>query len=87
LAATSRAVLTSASAPPSAAQRAKPGGASSALPQSFAERRLLRFAPAHVYGVVAAVEDYAAFVPWCVRSSVLARSPGGLESAQRKYSG
>jgi ribosome-associated toxin RatA of RatAB toxin-antitoxin module len=40
----------------------------------FEERRLLHFPLQHVYGTVAAVDQYKAFVPWCV-NSVVVRAP------------
>jgi coenzyme Q-binding protein COQ10 len=48
--------------------------------QSFSERRVLPFDVAHVFSVVAGVEHYAAFVPWCVSSRVLQRTPTSLEA-------
>lgn len=35
------------------------------------ERRLLKFSPAHVYGVVSDTANYKEFVPWCKKSSVV----------------
>ena len=35
-----------------------------------------------MYDVVAAVEHYSAFVPWCQRSAVLLRRPAGAEEAE-----
>lgn len=34
------------------------------------ERRLLAFPPSHVYNVVARVDEYRHFIPWCIDSSV-----------------
>ena len=46
----------------------------------FIEERILRFPPAHVFSVIAGVEHYHQFVPWCVKSSVTVRSPSGLNA-------
>ena len=50
--------------------------------QEHFERRVLPYAPAHVYGVVSRVQDYASFVPWCLRSDVVGvRGPHELDAA------
>ncbi|KAF8055828.1 hypothetical protein HT031_006603 [Scenedesmus sp. PABB004] len=43
----------------------------------YKERRLIGYSPAQLYAVVSDVQHYAAFVPWCVRSSVLRSDPDG----------
>lgn len=48
--------------------------------QSFSERRVIPFEAAHVFSVVAGVEHYSAFVPWCVSSRILHRTPTSLEA-------
>ena len=41
---------------------------------------MLRFPAAHVYAVVSDVSRYAAFVPWCLESTVVDRGPSHLEA-------
>ena len=41
-----------------------------------------RWSPRQVYDVVAAVEHYHKFVPWCQRSTVLLRRPPGYLEAE-----
>ncbi|KAJ1909419.1 hypothetical protein IWQ60_011179 [Tieghemiomyces parasiticus] len=38
-------------------------------PQEYTEQQILPFSPAQVYKVVADVDRYSAFVPWCARSA------------------
>jgi coenzyme Q-binding protein COQ10 len=49
-------------------------------PQYYNERRLLKFAPRHVYDVVADVDNYRKFVPWCTGSIVNVRKANYLEA-------
>lgn len=46
------------------------------------ERKLLGWTPRQVYDVVASVEHYSQFVPWCQRSTVLLRRPPGYLEAE-----
>ena len=46
----------------------------------FTETRVLPFPPAHVFSVIAGVEHYHQFVPWCVTSTVTSRSSTGLKA-------
>jgi coenzyme Q-binding protein COQ10 len=55
------------------------GGGDGALGE-FSEERELPFAPGHVFSVVAAVEHYELFVPWCVSSVVTRRHARGLDA-------
>ncbi len=55
------------------------GGIDGALGE-FSEERELPFSPGHVFSVVAAVEHYELFVPWCVSSVVTRRHAHGLDA-------
>ena len=46
----------------------------------YEEKKLFGFSPSKVYDVVAAVESYSEFVPWCVRSSIIRQQPNYLEA-------
>lgn len=48
--------------------------------QKYSERRRLRFTPEHVYAVVADVENYRHFVPWCRKSVITSRKPRFIEA-------
>jgi coenzyme Q-binding protein COQ10 len=68
---------------PRAARGAAAAGAAAAARRAasfHAERRTLAFSRAHVFSVVAGVEHYRHFVPWCVDSVVTTRSAGALEA-------
>lgn len=49
------------------------GDEDSGLSRQYEERRLIGYSPEQLYGVVAAVDLYEDFVPWCQRSTVLWR--------------
>ncbi|CAI7739474.1 unnamed protein product, partial [Closterium sp. NIES-53] len=48
--------------------------------KKFQEKRLIGYSPEQVFDVVAGVERYADFLPWCVGSHVLWRAPDGMEA-------
>ena len=45
--------------------------------QEFQQRKRLNYSPAHVQRVIADVDSYSQFVPWCVESRVTKRHDGG----------
>ena len=49
-------------------------------PKSFSETRIVPFPVDLAFSVVADVESYASFVPWCVSSHVTSRTPTSLEA-------
>uniref|UniRef100_UPI00358FBA6E coenzyme Q-binding protein COQ10 homolog A, mitochondrial-like n=1 Tax=Myxine glutinosa TaxID=7769 RepID=UPI00358FBA6E len=48
--------------------------------KDYAERRLVGHSKEQMYAVVASVQDYKDFVPWCKRSAVVSRRPGRLKA-------
>lgn len=48
-------------------------GFDSGIAKKYNERKLMGYSPQQMFDVVAAVEHYDKFVPWCQRSSVLSR--------------
>ncbi|GAB4822492.1 hypothetical protein N2152v2_009538 [Parachlorella kessleri] len=48
--------------------------------KTYNERKLIGYSPRQMYDVVAAVDHYHLFVPWCVRSTVTLRRPTYLEA-------
>jgi len=41
--------------------------------KKYSERKLIGYSPRQMYDVVAAVEHYSKFVPWCQKSVILRR--------------
>lgn len=52
------------------------------LAKVYEERRVLGYSPEQLYSVVAAVDLYADFVPWCQRSDIVRRFPDGSFDAE-----
>ncbi|CAI0558131.1 unnamed protein product [Linum tenue] len=52
------------------------------LSKVYEERRVLGYSPEQLFDVVAAVDLYHGFVPWCQRSDVLKRYPDGSFDAE-----
>lgn len=53
----------------------------SGSPNSYRERRLMAFSPSELFSVVADVDSYEEFVPWCRQSCVTRRLGGGKYEA------
>ncbi|KAK7410036.1 hypothetical protein VNO78_00512 [Psophocarpus tetragonolobus] len=52
------------------------------LTKTYEERRVLGYTPEQLFDVVAAVEFYHGFVPWCTRSDILRHHPDGSFDAE-----
>ncbi|BAT77847.1 hypothetical protein LR48_Vigan09g016600 [Vigna angularis] len=52
------------------------------LSKTYEERRVLGYSPEQLFDVVAAVEFYHGFVPWCQRSDILRHHPDGSFDAE-----
>ena len=53
------------------------GGGAGGGAETYRERKLMGYSPEELFDVVARVEDYHEFVPWCTHSAVKGREPGG----------
>ncbi|KAF5747046.1 coenzyme Q-binding protein COQ10 mitochondrial [Tripterygium wilfordii] len=58
------------------------GEEGSVLSKVYEERRVLGYSPEQLFDVVAAVDLYHGFVPWCQRSEVLKHYPDGSFDAE-----
>ncbi|XP_013413729.1 coenzyme Q-binding protein COQ10 homolog B, mitochondrial [Lingula anatina] len=47
--------------------------------EEYSERRILGFSMEQMFEVVADVENYTQFVPWCTKAQVTARRPGSFK--------
>ncbi|KAK7352413.1 hypothetical protein VNO80_17835 [Phaseolus coccineus] len=52
------------------------------LSKTYEERRVLGYSPEQLFDVVAAVEFYHGFVPWCQRSDIVRHHPDGSFDAE-----
>ncbi|XP_047161202.1 coenzyme Q-binding protein COQ10 homolog B, mitochondrial isoform X2 [Vigna umbellata] len=52
------------------------------LSKTYEERRVLGYSPEQLFDVVAAVEFYHGFVPWCQRSDIIRHHPDGSFDAE-----
>lgn len=57
-------------------------GEEDALSKTYEERRVLGYSPEQLFDVVAAVDFYHGFVPWCQRSDILRHYPDGSFDAE-----
>ncbi|KAK6939604.1 Coenzyme Q-binding protein COQ10, START domain [Dillenia turbinata] len=57
-------------------------GEESLLSKVYEERRVLGYSPEQLFAVVAAVDLYQQFVPWCTHSEILQRHPDGSFDAE-----
>ena len=51
-------------------------------PQFIDEMNLARYSQEQLYTVVAGVEHYKEFVPWCQRSDIILKKPPGYVEAE-----
>ncbi|KAL8130905.1 hypothetical protein AgCh_007000 [Apium graveolens] len=52
------------------------------LAKVYEERRVLGYSPEQLFSVVAAVDFYSDFLPWCERSDIVKRFPDGSFDAE-----
>ncbi|TKY75066.1 Coenzyme Q-binding protein COQ10-like [Spatholobus suberectus] len=57
-------------------------GEEGVLSKTYEERRVLGYSPEQLFDVVAAVDFYHGFVPWCQRSDILRHYPDGSFDAE-----
>ncbi|KAK7283287.1 hypothetical protein RIF29_12708 [Crotalaria pallida] len=57
-------------------------GEEGVLTRTYEERRVLGYSPEQLFDVVAAVDFYHGFVPWCQRSDILKHYPDGSFDAE-----
>lgn len=58
------------------------GEEGSALSKVYEEKRVMGYSPEQLFNVVAAVDLYEGFVPWCQRSEIVRRHPDGSFDAK-----
>lgn len=58
------------------------GEEGSVLSRVYEEKRVLGYSPEQLFDVVAAVDLYEGFVPWCKRSEIIRRHPDGSFDAE-----
>lgn len=58
------------------------GDEGNVLSKVYEERRVLGYSPEQLFSVVAAVDLYEDFVPWCRRSDIIRRNPDGSFDAE-----
>ncbi|KAG8390011.1 hypothetical protein BUALT_Bualt01G0038900 [Buddleja alternifolia] len=52
------------------------------LSKKYEERRVIGYSPEQMFNVVAAVDMYQDFLPWCQRSEIIRRNPDGTLDAE-----
>lgn len=57
-------------------------GVEGVLSKTYEEKRVLGYTPEQLFDVVAAVDYYHDFVPWCQRSEIVKRNPDGSFDAE-----
>ncbi|KAK2421500.1 coenzyme Q-binding protein COQ10 protein, mitochondrial [Trifolium repens] len=57
-------------------------GVENVLSKTYEENRVLGYSPEQLFDVVAAVDFYHGFVPWCQRSEIVKRNPDGSFDAE-----
>ncbi|GFQ02609.1 coenzyme q-binding protein coq10 homolog mitochondrial [Phtheirospermum japonicum] len=58
------------------------GGEGNTLSKVHEERCVLGYSPEQIFNVVAAVDMYQEFLPWCQRSEIIRRNPNGTFDAE-----